>query len=55
MAQSARVIIGLQCEICKEINYTKTKNPKNTKAAIKLKKFCSRCKKHTMHKEVKIK
>jgi large subunit ribosomal protein L33 len=48
-----RDIITLACVDCKERNYTTTKNKKTTPDKLELKKFCSRCRKHTAHKETK--
>jgi len=49
------VKIGLKCEECGEINYTTTKNNKTYTEKMSLRKHCRRCKKHTVHKEVKLK
>ncbi len=49
----ARDNIILQCIECKERNYTTTKNKKTTPDRLELKKFCSRCRCHTLHKENK--
>lgn len=46
-------MVVLACEDCKERNYTTTKNKKTNKERMELKKFCSRCNKHTVHKETK--
>lgn len=46
-------ILALSCETCKRKNYTTTKNKKNVKDKLKLKKYCKWCKKHTAHKETK--
>jgi len=48
-------IVTLECEVCGERNYTtvKSKNMTQLRGKIHLKKYCSRDKKHTMHKEVK--
>lgn len=48
-------IITLRCEECKERNYTTTKTKGMIQQRIKLEvqKYCSRCKKHTAHKEIK--
>jgi len=46
-------MVVLACEECKERNYTTTKNKKNIKERLELKKYCSRCKKTTPHKETK--
>jgi len=48
-----RVKMQLRCEECKEKNYATTKNRKNTPSKLELNKFCSRCGKHTVHKESK--
>ncbi len=48
-----RDIVTLACGECKERNYTTTKNKKKTTDKLELKKYCSSCKKHTMHKETK--
>jgi large subunit ribosomal protein L33 len=46
-------IILLACSDCKDRNYSTTKNKKTTKEKLELKKFCPRCGKHTLHKEIK--
>ncbi|MHB8509756.1 MAG: 50S ribosomal protein L33 [Candidatus Dormibacteria bacterium] len=46
-------IITLQCTECRERNYTTTKNKKNDPDRLELQKFCSRCRKHTPHRETK--
>lgn len=46
-------MVILACEDCKERNYTTTKNKKTNKERMELKKFCSRCNRHTVHKETK--
>ncbi len=51
--KGARILIGLLCEVCKGQNYVVEKNKINTTTALKLKKYCKKCKKHTMHKETK--
>jgi len=53
MAKDAREIVTLECEICKERNYQTEKNTKMQKERLALKKYCSRCRKHTLHKEAK--
>ncbi|MCI6258493.1 MAG: 50S ribosomal protein L33 [Treponema sp.] len=47
-------IIGLQCTECKKINYTTTKNRKNLQGKLEIMKYCPSMRKHTLHKEVKI-
>ncbi len=46
-------LIKLECKDCKQINYYSQKNKKVLKNRLELKKFCKRCKKHTLHKETK--
>lgn len=46
-------MLGLMCEVCKSLNYVVTKNKVNTTTALKLKKYCRKCKKHQFHKETK--
>ncbi|MBF0542654.1 MAG: 50S ribosomal protein L33 [Nitrospirae bacterium] len=48
-----RDIILLQCTECKEKNYSTMKNKKNTTEKLNMKKYCSRCRHHTDHKETK--
>lgn len=45
--------ITLKCTVCNEKNYRVQKNKKNTTERLELSKFCSRCRKHTAHKEEK--
>ncbi len=51
--KGARIIIGLICEVCNNINYLTTKNKLNKTETLKLKKYCPKCKKHQIHKEIK--
>lgn len=46
-----RQLIGLVCSVCKNRNYTSSKNVINIKDKITLKKFCKNCKKITEHSE----
>jgi len=48
-----RTGITLACTECKERNYTTQKNKKNDPDRMEVKKYCSRCRKHTVHKESK--
>ncbi len=36
-------------------NYTTTKNRRNTPGKLKLKKYCPRCRTHTVHREARVK
>lgn len=47
--------IALQCSECKQKNYTTEKNRRNTQGKMELSKYCKFDKKHTLHKEAKIK
>lgn len=51
--KGSRVLLGLVCEVCHKVNYVTQKNKVTTTTAINLKKYCNKCKKHTMHKEKK--
>ena len=50
-----KTIVKMQCSICKSINYQAHKSHNATVAGTKLelKKFCKKCRKHTVHKEMK--
>lgn len=48
-----REIITLECTECKNRNYSTTKNVRNDRDRIELKKYCKFCQKHTKHKETK--
>ncbi len=51
--KGVRPVITLECEECKERNYTTEKNRRNDPGRLEIKKYCSRCKKHTLHRETK--
>jgi len=48
-----RIVITLACTECKERNYTTSKSRKNDPGRIELKKYCPRCRTHTLHREAK--
>jgi len=48
-----RVKIILACTECKQRNYNKMKNKKNTTERLELSKYCRFCRKHTPHRETK--
>ena len=48
-----RDIITLQCMECKERNYSGTKNKKKHTERLETKKYCPRCRQHTVHRETK--
>ncbi|CAN0336797.1 unnamed protein product [Ectocarpus sp. 6 AP-2014] len=64
--KGARIIITLRCVDCKKtttsngnkkssrkIDYTTTKNRRNTPDRLILKKYCPNCNIHTLQKEIK--
>jgi len=42
-----------ECTVCKNRNYSSTKNKKQNPDKLQRNKFCRTCKKHTAHKEIK--
>ncbi len=53
MAAKNQTNLNLACGVCKERNYQTTKNRKNVKDRLRLKKYCPRCRKHTEHAETR--
>jgi large subunit ribosomal protein L33 len=60
--KGARIIITLECTECRSnpdkrsngvSRYTTMKNRRNTTERLELKKFCTHCNRHTVHKELK--
>ena len=49
---SERVTISLVCTDCESRNYKTTRKP-TQKGLLELKKFCPKCKRHTLHRESK--
>ena len=47
------VLAKMQCTVCKNINYYTHRNKKKVSAKLALNKYCSKCQKHTAHKEMK--
>ena len=54
LKKGSRIDVGLVCEACHAVNYVVDKNKVNTTGNLKLSKFCNVCRKHTAHKETKI-
>ncbi len=50
-----RELIALECSDCGRRNYTTTKNRKTQTEKLSVKKFCRFDRKHTVHKESKVK
>ncbi|GHU53535.1 50S ribosomal protein L33 [Spirochaetia bacterium] len=48
-------LVALQCTECKRKNYTTSKNRRNIQEKFEFKKYCPFDRKHTVHKETKIK
>jgi large subunit ribosomal protein L33 len=48
-----RIKITLACSECESRNYDLTKNRTKHPERVEYKKYCSRCRKHTAHKETK--
>lgn len=48
-----RLVITLECTVCKNRNYTSEKNKKNDTARLELKKYCPYDRRHTPHRETK--
>jgi len=55
MAKGEKTIIILACTVCHERNYTFSRKRKagGQQHKLELKKYCPRCRKHTLHKQVK--
>jgi large subunit ribosomal protein L33 len=53
--KTAVEIVALQCTECKRKNYTTYKNRKNITEKLEFKKYCPFDRKHTLHKETKVK
>lgn len=51
--KGARINYGFQCSTCKSQNYITERNKINTPDKLESNKYCSVCKKHTIHKEMK--
>ena len=47
--------IALQCTECNRKNYTTTKNRRNIQGKLEMKKYCPSERKHTLHREAKVK
>ncbi|MCS6902640.1 MAG: 50S ribosomal protein L33 [Polyangiaceae bacterium] len=48
---TARVKVVLACEVCGGRNYKTTRSTAPSTAALKMKKYCATCGKHTVHQE----
>lgn len=48
-----RVIITMECTECKRRNYSTTKNKREHKERLELKKYCPACRTHQSHRETR--
>jgi large subunit ribosomal protein L33 len=48
-----RIVVTLACTECRERNYTTQKNRRNDQGRLEIKKYCPRCRTHTLHRETK--
>jgi large subunit ribosomal protein L33 len=49
----ARGVINLGCDECRERTYHSSKNRRNDPQRLELNKFCPRCRRHTLHREIR--
>ena len=49
----ARMLMTLGCTDCRERTYPTSKNRRNDPQRLELKKYCPRCRQHTLHREVR--
>ncbi len=47
-----RIEVSLACSECDARNYKTTRKPEH-QGQLEMKKFCPKCKRHTIHKETK--
>jgi len=48
-----RVIVDMECTQCKRRNYATTKNKREHRERLELKKYCPWCRLHTGHRETR--
>lgn len=53
MASKNQTNLNLACDTCKSRNYQTTKNKKNVKDRLRLKKYCPKCRVHSEHAETR--
>jgi len=51
--KGVRIVITLQCTECSERNYVSSKNRRNDPGRLELRKYCPRCRTHTLHRETR--
>ncbi|MCS7245991.1 MAG: 50S ribosomal protein L33 [Thermomicrobium sp.] len=52
-AKADRIIITLECTVCRERNYVTEKNRRNDPGRLELRKYCPRCRQHQTHRETR--
>jgi large subunit ribosomal protein L33 len=50
-SKGTRLTLGLQCTVCKSVNYITSRNKLNTPEKLNLEKYCKKCRKVQPHKE----
>jgi len=48
-----RSVVTLACPDCRERTYATSKNKRNDPDRLELKKYCPRCRRHLLHREVR--
>ena len=48
-------LIALECTVCHRRNYTTKKNKRNSQGKLEFNKYCRFDRKHTLHRETRIK
>ena len=48
-----RIVVNLECAECGSRNYSKRVTKKRSYGKLLLNKYCSKCRKHKSHKEIK--
>ncbi|MCH7488016.1 MAG: 50S ribosomal protein L33 [Chloroflexi bacterium] len=48
-----RSVVTLACPDCRGRNYATSKSRRNTPDRLELKKYCPRCRRHQLHREVR--
>ena len=51
--KGVRHVITLECTECRERNYTSEKSRRNDPNRLEMSKYCSRCRKHRLHRETR--
>ncbi|NPA26669.1 MAG: 50S ribosomal protein L33 [Chloroflexi bacterium] len=51
--KGVRILVTLECTVCKSRNYLTEKNRRNDPGRLVLRKYCPRCRRHTEHRETR--